>query len=39
MLPEIEPVRRRFGAHQVPYFFIWKNHSRLYALLDFLRNR
>lgn len=39
MLPEVEPVRRRFGAHQVPYHFVWKNHSRLYRLLEWLKNR
>ena len=38
MLPNIEAVRRRFGAHQTPYSFVWKYHSRLYQVLDYLKN-
>jgi hypothetical protein len=37
MLPEVEPVRRRFGAYQVPYFFVWKYNSRWYGWLDKLK--
>lgn len=39
MLPEVEPIRRRFGAYQVPYFYVWKNASPLYQILDSLRSR
>ncbi|PHN03493.1 GNAT family N-acetyltransferase [Flavilitoribacter nigricans] len=39
MLPEVEPIRRRFGAHQVPYSFVWKYHSGLYAGLDWMKER
>lgn len=33
MLPEVEPIRRRFGAEQVPYSYVWKYNSRLYEVL------
>lgn len=39
MLPDIEPVRRRFGAHQVPYSQIWKYNSSLYQILDLVKNK
>ncbi len=38
MLPEVEAIRRQFGAHQTPYFRIWKYHSRLFKLLDRFRS-
>ncbi len=34
MIPSIEHVRRQFGAHQLPYFKIWKYHSRLFKWLE-----
>ena len=34
ILPGVEYVRVRFGATQVPYFFVWKNNSRAFALLE-----
>lgn len=37
MIPRIESVRRQFGARQVPYFFVWKYHSSLYRLLEYLK--
>ena len=37
MLPGVERMRVRFGAVQVPYFFIWKNYSRLFGLLEKLK--
>ena len=37
MLPGVERMRRRFGAVQTPYFFVWKYHSRVFELLEKLR--
>ena len=37
MLPGVERMRVRFGAVQVPYFFVWKNYSRLFGLLEKLK--
>ena len=37
MLPGVERVRRRFGAVQTPYSFVWKYNSRVLALLEKLR--
>ncbi len=37
MLPGVERMRVRFGAVQTPYFFVWKNHSRLFGLLEKLK--
>jgi hypothetical protein len=34
MAPQIEAIRRQFGARQVPYLRVWKYSSKLYALLD-----
>ena len=34
MLPEVEAIRRQFGARQQPYFYIWKYPSRLLQLLQ-----
>lgn len=39
MLPEVEPIRRRFGAEQIPYSFVWKYNSRLYAFLSRMLGR
>ena len=38
MLPGVERMRVRFGAVQTPYFFVWKNHSRLFGLLEKLKS-
>ena len=38
MLPGVERMRVRFGARQTPYFFVWKNHSRLFGLLEKLKH-
>lgn len=38
MLPEVEAIRRQFGAHQTPYFRIWKYNSPLFKLLDRFRS-
>lgn len=37
MLPGVERMRRRFGAVQTPYFFVWRYQSRLFEWLDRLR--
>jgi lipid II:glycine glycyltransferase (peptidoglycan interpeptide bridge formation enzyme) len=37
MLPQVEQIRRQFGAQQKPYFFIWKYNSRLFQALDYWR--
>ena len=37
MLLGVERMRVRFGAVQTPYFFVWKNHSRLFGLLEKLK--
>ena len=37
MIPAIEKVRRNFGARQVPYFQVWKDHSILFSWLKRLR--
>ena len=37
MLPGVEQMRRRFGAVQTPYFFIWKYNSRAFELLEKLK--
>jgi hypothetical protein len=34
MAPQIEAIRRQFGARQVPYLRVWKYSSKLFALLD-----
>ncbi|MBV6426444.1 MAG: hypothetical protein KIPDCIKN_00956 [Haliscomenobacter sp.] len=36
MLPEVEAIRRQFGARQQPYFYIWKYPSKL---LEWLQKR
>jgi hypothetical protein len=33
MLPEVEAIRRQFGARQTAYFFVWKYSHPLFALL------
>ena len=38
ILPGVEYVRVRFGATQVPYFFVWKDNSRAFALLEGLKS-
>ena len=37
MLPGVERIRVRFGAVQTPYFFVWKQNSRLFELLEKLK--
>jgi len=34
MMKEVGSIRRQFGARPIPYSRIWKYHSRLYALID-----
>ena len=34
MMPNVEAIRRQFGARQVPFFSIWKYNSKLYKLID-----
>lgn len=34
MLPNVEAIRRQFGAVQVPYFTVWKYNSSLLKLLQ-----
>lgn len=34
MMQSVETIRRQFGAVQVPYFYIWKYHSRLFKWLQ-----
>jgi lipid II:glycine glycyltransferase (peptidoglycan interpeptide bridge formation enzyme) len=34
MIENIEAIRRQFGAHQEPYFRVWKYHHPLYRWLD-----
>lgn len=33
MLPAVEAIRRQFGAQQVPYFYVWKAHSKVFKWL------
>ncbi|MEN0003017.1 MAG: GNAT family N-acetyltransferase [Bacteroidota bacterium] len=35
MLPQVEQIRRQFGAKQQPYFSIWNYHSALFKVLDY----
>ncbi|GAC1367958.1 MAG: hypothetical protein NVSMB30_03430 [Hymenobacter sp.] len=37
MLPGVERVRRRFGAEQTPYCFVWKYNSSTFELLEKLK--
>jgi len=39
MLPSVEPLRRRFGAEQVPYLRVWKDWSWGYGLWRGLKDR
>ncbi len=39
MLPEVEAIRRQFGATQVPYSRVWKINSPIYAILKHLRSK
>lgn len=39
MLPSVEPLRRRFGAEQVPYFRVWKDWHWGYGLWRGLKDR
>lgn len=39
MMPNIEAIRRQFGARQAPYFRVWKYHSKAYQALDWFLNR
>ena len=34
MIKNVELIRRQFGALQEPYFFIWKDNSSLFKLLE-----
>jgi hypothetical protein len=34
MAPQIEAIRRQFGARQVPYSRVWKYNSRWFAAMD-----
>ncbi|MCB0615776.1 MAG: GNAT family N-acetyltransferase [Phaeodactylibacter sp.] len=36
MMPQIEAIRRQFGAQQTPYFRIWKYNSGIYSLLEWI---
>ncbi len=38
MMPTVEAIRRQFGATQIPFFSIWKYHSRLYHWIDQLKS-
>lgn len=38
MLPGVERVRRRFGAVQTPYSFVWKYNSRAFEILEKLKS-
>lgn len=38
MIPNVEYIRRQFGAAQVPYFTVWKYNSRLFEWLTKWRN-
>lgn len=38
MMPNVEAIRRQFGARQVPYFRVWKYHSKVFWLLDSVLN-
>ena len=37
MLPQVEQIRRQFGAKQQPYFFVWKYNSSVFQVLDYWR--
>ena len=39
MLPGVERMRRRFGAVQTPYSFVWKYNSRTFELLEKLKSK
>lgn len=39
MLPNVEAIRRQFGAVQTPYSYVWKHHSPLLAWIDAWRGR
>ncbi|MCB0569847.1 MAG: GNAT family N-acetyltransferase [Phaeodactylibacter sp.] len=39
MMPQVEAIRRQFGARQVPYSRVWKYNSRLFQLLDQAKRR
>ena len=38
MMPNIEHMRVQFGARQTPYFFVWKNQSRAFSLLESVKS-
>ncbi len=37
MMPNVEAIRLQFGGQQVPYFRVWRYHSRWYRLLKWVR--
>lgn len=39
MMPQVEAIRRQFGALQIPYFRVWKYNSQLFRLLEWARGR
>jgi hypothetical protein len=39
IMPNVEAIRRQFGAVQVPYFTVWKYNSRLYKSLQYLKRQ
>lgn len=39
IIQRLETLRVQFGAKQVPYFYIWKYHSRLYRMLNKIGGR
>ena len=38
MIPGIEKVRRKFGAKQMPYFFVSKTNSKTFAFLRWVKS-
>lgn len=34
MMPNVERIRRQFGARQQPYFFVWKYSSKMMEWID-----
>ena len=37
MMPNVERIRRQFGARQQPYFFVWRYSSKLMEWMDALK--